>query len=246
MNLGEEVKIYVKFDGKQPTSNKPYNRDLIRYLKGNIDTLNGCGNFIDLLLVDENDIEHLKKVQKQQGVEELPVLICIRRPMKVYGTPKIKDFLKRLCRNRPQHLKPKNPDEEVMDFQRALMGCDMHMAGKPLPDDNDENLDDAHIEDMARATSETQKRKDRFEMYSKMSSKERLEMRQEKRYRMNPGNRTYPGNEPEEGFSGGDRNVKLADNPAAIQRMMGSKDMSDQKDNDLMAQFWENNTETKM
>ncbi len=242
MNLGEEVKIYVKFNGKKPTCNKTHNQDLVRYLRGNIDTLNGCGNFVDLLLIDENDDRHLEKVRSQQGVKRLPVLICVRRPTKIYGTPKIKNFLKDLCR-RKTHLNPRKPDEEIRDYQMSLMGCGMSRDGKVLMDDKDDNQTDAHIENMARATGEWQKRKDVYKRNENMSAGERRATRQEKRYRANPEN------DGEEGFAGGgggNRNVKLADNPAALQRMMGSKDMSDARDNDLMAQFWENNTETKV
>ena len=53
---GEEVKIYIKYDGKKPTHNKKHNKDLVRYLKLNIDVLNVHGNFVDIQLVDEHDI----------------------------------------------------------------------------------------------------------------------------------------------------------------------------------------------
>lgn len=263
MNIGEVVTICIKYNGKQPTYNKNYNRDLIKYLEGNIDILNGRGKIVDLRLVDENDEKDLEKIKYEQGVKKLPVLLRDTKPFKIYGTPKIKDFLKSLC-NSKISIMAKNPDEEIRDF---------HMSNLLSGGQEDENINnDNQIIDVSRAVEESQRRKNKFKEYNRMDYNSRRMAREERQHLNHKGIRekgamrrtnnyydddfigtTNPGEQIGTDIdtnrntnTNRNRNIKMSDNPAMIQKMCEYNTMEGARDNDLMAKFWDNNSETPM
>lgn len=241
--FGEEVKIYIKYDGQKPTYNKKYNKDLVKYLKLNIDVLNVHGNFIDIQLVDKHDKASCEKLEDQKKIKRLPVLISRNRPNKrIYGVPEITYFLKKLCNNRVRAT-AKKPDEEIRDYQMFLL--------EEVGDDNTtDNYNKGIAANVAMSTVETQKRKDRINQLNVGGARGRRE-RRDTNHRGEINTNGVFFNEDGRDHNGDNRrsrsqNVAMKDNPAEIQRSCGGRDYDSVTDNDLMAAFWDARTETKM
>ena len=254
-----EVRIYIKFNSKNTKRNKKYNKDLIKYIKSRIDIFNNCGNFIDLILCDENNDKCLSELNHNYGIKRLPALIMVGNKEKIYGTPDIKKIVGSLCKKRPTAA-PKKNEEIVHDYQMQLIGGGS--SGNIMHED--ESPYETSFDDLARATVETQRRLNQYNQHDMNSAKGRRNLRNSKKPMSHRGKLGEPysrrngpifsdsNNYEDENFdenienrgqkklSGERGRLKIRDDPAAIQRSLGND-----QDNDLMAQFWDNNTETK-
>jgi len=248
----KEVRIYIKYYSDKPTQNKKYNIHLVKFLKSHIDLFNKAGYYMDIILCDGNKVNVLSQLKHKHGINTLPVLILAGRPNKIYGVSDIKTMITKLCRFRISSTQ--SNDELVQGHQARCM----------MPDEDEE--DDPYVtpfDDVAKATAEWQRRQEEFNEYDGNDAKGRKSIRNNRKsmghrgpYGNPQGNRNkyqpaYDDDEYQEqhqeqqgAYENYDRGrVKMRDNPADIQRTLPG---GDSRDNDLMAQFWENNEETKM
>jgi len=269
MSKHSKVKIYIKYDSQNTECNKKYNKDLIKHLNLRLDVFNRCGNFMDLVLCDENNNKCLTKLNRDFGIKRLPALIMVGREEKIYGTPDIKKIIDYLCRSQspPSH---KGADEMILEYQRQIVGAS-HNPDDLATEENDSPYETS-FDDMARATVETQRRLNQYSLHDENNARGRRNMRNSKRpmnHRKNFGNPKMDprvrninngpifGDDNDENYDDFQENnyiksnnntqrnsdrgrIRMRDDPATIQRSLGHS-----SDNDLMAKFWDNQTETK-
>ena len=156
-----EIKIYVKFNSKNTKNNKKYNKDLIMYIKKHIDLFNKCGNFMDLILCDENNDKCLVHLHKKFGIKRLPALIMIGHKEKIYGTPDIKKIINQLCLKKPS-INNKRDNEIVHEYQMSLIGA----SGTGNLMAEDDSPYETSYDDLAQATVETQRRMNQYEQFN--------------------------------------------------------------------------------
>lgn len=255
-NAGERVLICLKYNRNYPTRNKSYNKELIKYIKRNIDNLNHHGNYVDLHLIDENDSQELIRLKTQEQILEMPALICANRSGKVYGTPDIKRFLGALCRTK-NRISRKSPEEEVLEEQ---MYCMLTDEGDEIP------TDDQGMDLTVKANQFYNRRQEQFEMMNNMNYKQKKAYQAQRNPRnifmKEHMNRPYNtmnnqsifgqnyNNQPppqQEDFQGNrPRNIDMIDDPVRIQQSLAHSDPGGSQDHDLMTKLWINNQETKL
>lgn len=264
MQRSKEVQIYIKFNSRKPTCNKKHTVFLVKFLKSHIDTFNRAGNYMDLILCDENNEQAFSQLKHKHGIKRLPALILVGLPNKIYGVDDIKKLILNLCKSnsRSRLSITKSNDELVREHQAQCMRVEKDRNGMPVidVDEQDDNPYETRFDPGAQATAEWQRRKDQFEEFDGNSARGRRNIRNSRKNNMNhrgpygeqqdepmgrrnvfDDNMDYEDYEPRrEGNIRG--RVKMRDNPADLQRNLPGN----MKDNDLMAQFWENNEETQL
>ncbi len=243
----------MRYNPEQPTKVSKYNKEIIEFINKNIDSINGTGTEIVLNLIDEDDTESLKLLQKK-GVSKLPALLGkgIKEP--IQKTEKIKKFL--LSNAKAKKPVPvKNGDEELRDYQWDIMDMD---------DDDDEGKR-GNAEMQAKLEFEKKRRSRRGQSNDKPATAAEIIAQQRRsrgqRVRDRPTKiRGREDNEddrgdiddhddpdddapaPRRGGRRGARQTGRQDNmdpdPVNILASMRPRDQEEAGDNDLMSKFW--------
>jgi hypothetical protein len=235
--------IYMRYNPEQPSKVSKYNKDIVEFINKNIDQINSTGIEIVLSLIDEDDTEALKLLQKK-GVSKLPALLGrgIKEP--IQKTDKIKKFLLSNAKTK-KSIPVKNGDEELRDYQWDIMDQD---------DEEDESKrTDAEIR--ARVEYEQKRRSKRGQSNDKPATAAEIIAQQRRsrgqRVRNRPAKEREPDpeddpdDEPEEDAPKNRRNARrptrrdnMDPDPVDILDNTRPKDQEEAMDNDLMSKFW--------
>ena len=239
--MSKKIVIYVKFNPDRKIKPNTQSKSIVMFISKHLDMLNNTGNFIDIMAIDETNEEAKSQLKNTMKIKKLPAL-CYRNLKPVYGPHEIKNALKKLSKSgrRPA---VKSDEEDVRSYHMELMKMNEEGNGE-----NDGTMD------VAKATIETRRRTEQFEDRNKHKMGHRVNGGRATRDPRAPNKRIYD-NAGYDDMGDGDNQpandnrgrVAIKDNPAEIQRAMSRNGNGDaSRDDDLMAKFWENNSETKV
>lgn len=246
MSTHQLFQIFIKFDKKNPTNCKNYDRKLVKFIKNNINILNSRGNVLDLILVDKNNKASISKLKHKRGAERFPVLFIKKN--KVEGATNITKFLSRLCRGNAT-VPLMNNDEMIHEYQMRQIG-DSTMGLMQSYDDDEYDTSDRTC--VARAAEETQRRQERFNARDGRRRRKFNMSHRGKQFR-DDDNDDYDDEDDEDSDiderpkrrkKRRGRNVTMKDSPADIEKTISTR--GNPREVDLMAGFWENQEETSL
>lgn len=140
------------------------NRELISFLKEKLDQLYSCGVIFDFHIVQECDKQQFVK---STGITELPT--CMVATRKLVGPTEIKGALIKVLTTShrpstvPQRLRPKDPQEELREYQESMMTREA-MARDEAEGDND---DARVVMERDKATKLEQMSREREKMFAR-------------------------------------------------------------------------------
>lgn len=107
--------IYMRYNPERPTEVSKPNKEMIEFAEKNIDKMNKTGIEVVFVLIDQDDTESLRMLEKK-GVTKLPALLGkgIRNPIE--KVDKIKKFLLSNTKSK-KPVPAKNGDEELKEYQ---------------------------------------------------------------------------------------------------------------------------------
>lgn len=271
MNIKEEINIFFIYDSKNLCKYNKETKDLMDFIKIDINKINRKGKYLQIKLVDENNKEGLLSL-KNKNIVKFPVLFINNTPIKIYGCLDIQNYLINICKinNSNSHYTQNNTNilnnDIVHTYQMAQLGS-KNKSGN-LMNYNDEDEDNNELvhskNNLSKATYETQRRmnmNNNQQSYNTetFSDNENMNTRSQNLNNRNRNvdmgnsnsndiNNLYTGNtsQPRIPFSGQNSyNGNLnSSNVSEIQNSM--RHGRDERDIDLMVNFWENKEETKM
>lgn len=241
--------VFMKYNPAQPSKVSKYNKDIIEFLNKNIDSINGTGTEVRLVLIDEDDNQMLKELSKK-GVSKVPALLGRNIKEPIQKVDKIKKFLMNNAKNR-KAIPEKGSDEELRDYQLDVMDP----TGEELDDDEygDNNQRTAQIN--VRMEFEKKRRNSRNpQKGAAMSAADIIAQQKRSRGRGLIGRRKPPApkdnhdddsdddedEDPKPRRRGRrpDRGNNMADDPAALMATERARNQDEAVDNDLMSKFW--------
>lgn len=233
----------MRYNPEQPTKVSKYNKDIIEFINKNIDQINSTGIEIVLSLIDEDDNETLKLLQKK-GVSKLPALLGkgIKEP--IQKTDKIKKFLLSNFKTK-KAIPVKNGDEELRDYQWDVMEM-----GDDKNEDEAGGRNSAEIQ--ARVEYETKRReRQRGQSNDKPMTADEI-VAQQRRGRNQRVKSRKPVQRPRDdddddeeevprqrrGKREKDRRGNMDPDPVDILNDMPARNQDEAIDNDLASKFW--------
>ena len=247
MNITEEINIFFSYDSKNLYNYNEETKNLIKFIRSEIDKINKLGKYLQIKLVDENNKESILSL-KNKNITNFPILFKNDLSVKIYGCTNIKNYLSNIGKTRNNGYSNNHNEDIIHKYQMAQLGK-KNKSGNLMNCNDEDDYDSeliSHKENLNKATFETQRR-------------------------MNINNINNNTKRQEESFSNEnnlnsnrERNVKISNNTdfsnnmlynqpitsnkqrvSEIQKSMRSKG-GDSRDNDLMVNFWENMEETKI
>lgn len=232
--------IYMRYNPLQPKKVSKPNKEMIEFTDKNIDQINSRGTEVIINLIDEDDNESLRILEKK-GVQKLPALLGKGISEPIQKVDKIKKFLLSNLKGK-KSLPQKNGDEELRDYQWDIL--DM---GDDNPD-GEGKRNDAEIR--ARVEYETKKRTKKGHSLEKMQTADEIIAQQRRgRARQNkerrhaaPVKNDSDSDDDEQPRRGKSRRPERKNNmdpdPVDIINDMQANGEGDAQDNDLASKFW--------
>ena len=235
----------MRYNSEQPTKVSKCNKDIVEFISKNIDKINSTGLEIVFILIDEDDTDTLKKLEKR-GVSMLPALMGKNINKPIQKTDKIKKFLLSSSSNK-KPLPVKNGDEELTDYQWDILDMGDEV------EDNDGRRNNAEIQ--ARVEYENKRREKRGQSRDKPLSASEI-VAQQMRGRNKPSNhrrsKTPESDEESDDEDDNRRRSKSSKNrgkksgknrnmdpdPVDIIADMPVRDQEEAMDNNLSTMFW--------
>jgi len=246
--------VFMKYNPGQPNKVSKYNKDMIEFLNKNIDSINGTGTEVHLVLIDEDDNQTLKELSKK-GVSKVPALLGRNIKEPIQKVDKIKKFLLSNAKNK-RPIPKKGSDEELRDYQLDVMDP----TGDEPDDDEFGNGDSSQRTAQINARLEFEKRRRDARnprQGAAMSAADIIAQQKRSRGRGMIGRRKPPAPKDDRDDDGDDddeddededpkprrrgrrpeRNNNM-DDPAAIMANERPRNQDEAVDNDLMSKFW--------
>jgi hypothetical protein len=230
--------IYMRYNTERPHEVSKPNKDMIEFADKYLDQINRTGTEITLTLIDQDNTDVLKKLEKK-GVTKLPALLGngLRDP--IQKVEKIKKFLLSATKSK-KPIPNKREDEALQDYQWGIL---------EQGDDNinqDGKRNDAEV----RAKLEFEaRRRDRGQNKTKAMTADEIVANQ-RRGRASHS-RTKPivqdsasddsddeDEQPRRKSKRSGRKSNIDPNPADIISDMPAHNRDEQLDNDLSVKFW--------
>ena len=245
------IHVIVKYDRKNIHKVYKESRKVITYLQDNIVRLNRSGKFIIITLVDKNNKENLSKLKKKKGIARLPAMVCDMYKQKLYGFGAIRTFLMKISshnsiQNVGKHLMGAN--EEIHSYQMSQM----QQAGVKTACNtgfgmmNDEGMINSGADALVKAQNIGNARADGVNMSHRGRQNENFGDPRNRHKNKNKGRIYEEDNAEDEYYEDNNKKSRRGqihmqpDDPASICAAQGGQD------SDLMAGFWESNSETKL
>jgi hypothetical protein len=221
----------MRYNPQKPTSVSKPNKEMIEYMNKSIDQINSTGVEIKIILIDEDDNQSLKMLEKK-GVKKLPALFAKEFKEPIEKVDKIKKFLSSSLKSK-RKLPSKSSGEELRDFQWGVLA-----AG----DEEDREGKDKQKESEIRARLDMErKRRDKHNRRTeKPLTPDEIVANERKKYAANSRrkqNDDYESDEEDEPKSRG-RNRNDDPDPAEIMSTMPATSQDQALDNDLASKFW--------
>lgn len=244
--------VFMRYNPEQPSKVSKYNKEIIEFLNKNIDTINGTGIELRLVLIDEDDNQMLKELSKK-GIKKVPALLGKNIKEPIQKLDKIKKFLLNNAKSR-KPIPQKGSDEELRDFQLDVMD-----PTGDEPDDDDEYGDNAQRTTQIKARLEFEKRRRDSRnprQGAGMTAADMIAQQKAMRGSSLFGRKKPPAQKHDDENSDsdsdddkpktrksrrrrGERGNNIADDPAAIMANERVRDQDEATDKDLMTKFWE-------
>lgn len=226
-----KITLYIKYNKSAPRQIKKHNRDLLNFVLNNCTDLNKRGYFVEIQLIDKNDRQKLENLQSK-GVTQMPVLIVNnQQPIPTLG--KIQNYLTGLKRKKSSsYLSAEEQIHQYYDSQGLL---------NPK-DDQDENESISQTAQQ-RAIAETRRRNALYNRNHKGPSNPNKQSESEDNIPVQPTTHEYT---PDVNTGVVETPANISPDPRMISQTIRGGGADGAIDNDLMAKFWENQTETKL
>ena len=243
MNINEEINIFFSYDSKNLYNYNEETKNLIKFIRSEIDKINRLGKYLQIKLVDENNKESILSL-KNKNITSFPILFINNTSVKIYGCINIKNYLLNMAKTHKNGYSNNHNEDIIHKYQMAQLGT-KNKSGNLMNCNDEDDYDSeliSHKENLNKATFETQRR---MNMNNNNIKRQPETISKENDYNRGRNVKISNNRDFSNNMSYNQPIISSKQSVSEIQKSMRSKD-GDSRDNDLMVNFWENMEETKL